>query len=72
MHVDWRDFGRALVQYLSVPKFEPPVMPFLTQAKLKGIRVNKGAAVVCTDIANPEPVWFDGTNWIRFSDRTAI
>lgn len=72
MAVDWREFGRWLVQWLSNKPVDPPLLPFRTQAQLRGTRVNKGAMVYCTDITNPEPVWFNGTDWIRFSDRTAI
>ena len=72
MHTDWRGFGQAIVEWLSNRKPDAPVMPALREAQLKGIRPNRYAIVFCTDIANPEPVYFNGTDWIRFSDRTAI
>lgn len=72
MHVNWLDFARSLMQWLSQRQSEPPIMPSRTQAQLKGIRTNRGAVVICTDLTTPEPVWFDGTQWLRFSDGTPI
>lgn len=51
----------------------PIVLANYNVAQLSGISTSVGGVVYCTDIGTgAEPVFWDGTNWRKFSDRSIV
>ena len=71
MHVNWQEWARALIQALSFQNEPERLLPY-SQAALPQAARAKYMMVYCTDIATPQPVYSDGTDWRRVTDGTVI
>lgn len=71
MHPEWRSWANALLQVLTFKKDENRLTPF-KQADLPQPQRAKFILVYCTDLAVPQPVYSDGTNWRRVTDGTVV
>lgn len=71
MHVEWRQWASALIQRLSLKREPERLVPF-KQADLPAPFRSKYMLVYCTDLATPQPVFSDGTNWRRVTDGTTV
>ena len=67
MYPDWRGWAQAMLQKLSIAPDPVRLIPFI-KAELPDARRAKYMQVYCTDLATPQPVYSDGTNWRKVTD----